>query len=232
MTRSRHILSPRRPWTAQELRVLRQHYPDKRAAQVARMLGCDVARVSRKANQLGLRKSAVFLASDRSGRFQRGMQDPRIRATQFKASQTPWNKDTHYVAGGRSAETRFKSGMRQGRAEKVWQPIGAERLSKDGYLQRKVNEGLPMQKRWRAVHLIIWEHANGPLPGGHAVVFRNGDKRDLRIENLQMVTRAELMLRNSYHNRYPKDVARLIQLKGALNRKINRHQRQSAESQP
>jgi len=35
------------------------------------------------------------------------------------------------------------------------------------------------------------------------------------------------MRRNSYHTRYPKEVAQLIQLKGALNRKINRRSRQA-----
>jgi hypothetical protein len=34
------------------------------------------------------------------------------------------------------------------------------------------------------------------------------------------MSRAESMRRNSYHN-YPKELAQLIQLRGALNRKIN-----------
>ena len=47
------------------------------------------------------------------------------------------------------------------------------------------------------------------------------DPARITADGLELVTRAELMRRNSYHNNYPKEVALLIQLKGALNRKIN-----------
>lgn len=118
-------------------------------------------------------------------------------------------------------ETQFKKGVRQGVAVKLYKPIGTERISKDGYLERKVNDGMPLQRRWRAVHLITWEAANGPLPKGHAVAFINKDRRDIRIENLELITRAELMRRNTVHN-LPKPLAEIVQLRGALVRQINR----------
>ena len=102
-----------------------------------------------------------------------------------------------------------------------YKPIGTERVTIDGYLERKMNDDMPLQKRWRAVHIVLWEQANGPLPGGHALVFRDGNKRNISLDNLELVTRADLMCRNSVHN-YGPEIAKLVQLRGAINRKINK----------
>jgi hypothetical protein len=77
---------------------------------------------------------------------------------------------------------------------------GQSRPPSEAYLERKINNDLPLQARWRAVHLIMWEAANGPLPAGHAIAFKNGDKKDLRLDNFELITRAALMRRNTIHN--------------------------------
>ena len=118
-------------------------------------------------------------------------------------------------------ETQFKKGVRQGVAVRLYKPIGTERISKDGYLERKVNDGLPLQARWRAVHLVVWEALHGPVPAGHAVAFKNGDRTDIRPENLELIHRRALMARNTVHN-LPKPLAQTVQLLGALRRQINR----------
>ena len=81
------------------------------------------------------------------------------------------------------------------------------------------------------MHLIVWEAANGPLPEGHAVAFVNGDKSDIRFENLVLVSRADLMRRNTLH-RLPKELAHAYQLIGAVNRKINRRTREEQNRRP
>lgn len=57
-------------------------------------------------------------------------------------------------------------------------------------------------------------------PIGHALVFRDGNKANLDINNLELITRRELMARNTVH-RLPKDVALAVQMLGALRRQIN-----------
>lgn len=209
----------RHHWTADQIAFLEAHYADHRTAWIAERLGMDQKRVYQKANAMGLRKSYAFLSSEQSGRLQR--EDHRGRQTRFHAGHTPWNKGLSWDSGGRSHETRFKPGHRGGIAAEVYKPVGTERISKDGYLERKIHDDMPLQRRWRAVHLIVWEAANGPLPKGHAVVFRNGDKRDIRLENLELVTRAELMRRNTRHN-LPPEINEVIGLRAALVRKINK----------
>jgi hypothetical protein len=139
--------------------------------------------------------------------------------TRFKPGLTPWNKGTHYVAGGRSAETRFKPGNRSGRAAQLYREVGSLRLNADGYIDLKVCEA-PGAKAWRGLHLVLWEDAHGPLPPGHCLVFRDRDKWNVCLANLELVTRADNMRRNTYH-RYPQPIPQLIQLRGALTRQIN-----------
>ena len=184
-------------------------------------LGRTVAATYNRADKLGLNKSPAYLASPAACRLRRG---DRIGVRfRFPKGHVPANKGLRRPGWGpgRMKETQFKKGMRQGVAVRLYKPIGTERTSKDGYLERKVNDGLPLQARWRAVHLLVWEAAHGPAPRGHAIVFRNGNKKDMRLDNLECITRAELMARNTVH-RLPKPLAQTVQLLGALRRKINR----------
>lgn len=190
-----------RPWTTTEEATLRKLYPTHTRSQIGAVLGRSASAVQNRALKLGLKKT------DNVGRFGPG--------------NPPWNKGTHWVAGGRSAETRFKPGQLSGAARALLKPIGAERLSKDGYLQRKVNNDLPIQRRWRAVHILLWESANGPLPNGYAVTFKDGNKQNITLDNLQLTARQDLMRRNSVHNHGP-EIAAAIQLKGDITRQINR----------
>lgn len=193
-----------RHWTTTEEATLRKLYPTHTRSQIGAVLGRSASAVQNRAVKLGLKKT------DNVGRFGPG--------------NPPWNKGTHWVAGGRSAETRFKPGELSGRARALLKPIGAERLSKDGYLQRKVNNDLPIQRRWRAVHILLWESVNGPLPKGYTVTFKDGNKQNITLDNLQLTARQDLMRRNSVHNHGP-EIAAAIQLKGAITRQINRRKK-------
>lgn len=193
-------------------------YADTPTKEIAAKLSRTTGQIYRKAAALGLKKSAEYLAGPHASRLRRG--DDIGKAYRFKKGQVPWNKGKPHPARGRSAETQFKPGTLQGRAAEIAQPIGAERLSKDGYLERKVNNDLPFQKRWRAVHILVWEEANGPLPEGHCVVFRDGNKQNVALENLECISRAENMRRNTLH-RYPKEITDAIRARAVLNRRIN-----------
>lgn len=206
----------RRFWTAAEIAALRARYADELTATIAAGLGRDARGVYMKAHSLGLRKSAAFLAG--AGRFLKGVR--RSPATEFQPGLTPWNKGTHWTAGGHSAETRF----RKGNVSKRWDPevyiIGALRINADGQIDMKVRTGL---RAWDSLARWTWEHERGSIPKGYAVRFHNRDTHDCRIENLYLCSRGDLMRENTYHN-YPKPIARAIQLRGALMRQINKRE--------
>lgn len=242
MTKRRIAKEPRKFWTADEDAVLCARFPHEPTQAIAEALGRSYGGTHQRAYALGLKKTAAYLASAESGRLRK--MDERGKPFRFKPGQVPANKGLRGRKGwapGRMAVGQFKTGQLSGMARRKLKPVGTERISKDGYLERKIHNGAPVgvsreeanrlrQRRWRAVHVIVWEAAHGPLPQGHAVAFKNGDKRDIRIENLECVTRAETMARNTLHN-YPKPIAKAIQLIGALNRQIRKRERHASEKQ-
>lgn len=203
-------------WSPQDEFILRQLYRTTPNDELADLFGRQRKAIGLKARKMGLVKSEKVM-----------------KRSCFKAGSQPFNKGRPASEWNpnfkRCRATQFKPGHRGGRAAELHQPIGAERISKDGYLELKVNDDLPLQRRWEAVHRIVWREANGPIPHGHAVVFKAGkqtaDKSLLTQDRLELVSRAELMRRNSRHNRYSPELNQLMQLKGALNRKINNRSR-------
>jgi hypothetical protein len=119
------------------------------------------------------------------------------RTGRFEKGQVPANKGVPCPPGkgGRhpnSRKTQFAKGVRLGVAARLHKPIGTERLSKDGYLERKIHDGLPLQSRWRAVHLVEWEALNGPMPKGHALKCLDGNRLNTDPSNWELVPRALL----------------------------------------
>jgi hypothetical protein len=218
----------RRLWSAADDKALRLAYPETPTAALAKRLRRTPTAIYARADRLGLTKSAAYLAGPQACRLRRG--DNVGAGTRFAAGHVPANKGLRRPGWfrGRMRETQFKRGERRGVALRLWKPIGTERVSKDGYLERKINNDLPLQRRWRAVHLILWESVHGPVPKSHAVAFRNGDKADIRLDNLELITRRALMARNTIHN-LPEPLARTVQLLGALNRQIRRRTHGAAQ---
>lgn len=217
----------RRKWTEVELRLLRENFADSRTDDLAQALGRPYTAVAQKAAKLGLRKSEAYIASPLAHRLDglKGMK------TRFKPGAAPWNKGTHYQPGGRCAETQFKPGTKSGRAAQLVVPVGSYRVNADGYLDQKISDQPgPQNLRWKSVHRLVWEQTHGPVPHGHAVCFKPGrrstDAAEITVYALELVTRRELMLRNTYH-RYGKDVAKLVQLRGALTRQINKRAKET-----
>lgn len=107
----------------------------------------------------------------------------------FPKGNVPFNKGRKgWQAGGRSGETKFKPGA----MPRNHRPVGSERVNVDGYTEVKIAE----PKKWRAKHVIIWEAVHGPVPAGHAVIFGDGNRENVVLENLLLVSRRQLAVMN------------------------------------
>lgn len=218
MTKSRGINRPKHRWTPEEEAVLVARYADERTADLARELGLRASQVYQHAKRMGIKKSAAFLSSGLSGRLVYGHE--RGGATRFKKGQPSHNKGLRRpgYAPGRMAETQFKKGQ----APHTTVPVGTEVL-RGGYVWIKVRDDLtPSRKNWLSKHQHLWEQANGPVPDGHIVRFKDNDRTNLALENLECVSRAEHVVSRGLHT-LPADVVKVHILRGHIRRQINKH---------
>lgn len=222
-------------WFPAEIEILRELYPHHTSSHVGQVLGRKPGSIWTKARELGIGKSQAFLDSAKSGRIQRGQQDPRLKSTQFKPDMVPWNKGIKGSTGlhPNSRATQFKKG-RAPEESRNYLPIGSLRITKDGYLERKVTDDHPVPtRRWIAEHRLVWERAHGPIPKGHIVRFKTGMKTaieaEVTLERLECITRAENANRNSFR-RFGPEMAQLYQLKGAIARQLNRISKEAKQN--
>ena len=105
----------------------------------------------------------------------------------FIKGQESWNKGKPKTWVG-GEETQFKKGHIPANHRQV----GSERVNVDGYAEIKVAE----PNKWRLKHNVIWEQHHGPIPKSHCVIFGDGDKQNLDINNLILVSRKQLVRLN------------------------------------
>lgn len=203
----------RKRWTDDEVQLLRREYPDTPTTDLSARLGHSMASIYGQVEFLGLRKSPEYMQGPHACRLRRG--DNVGKATRFKPGHRPHNyKEKGWSAGGNSVKTQFKPGRRPPN----WVPVGSERLVKGRTVQRKISDTGCPPRDWKSVHSILWESHHGPVPAGHIVVFREGS--DVCIENLELISRAENMRRNSIHN-WPPELVEVARIRGVLTRRIN-----------
>lgn len=106
----------------------------------------------------------------------------------FQKGLIPWNKGKKGYMGANA--TSFKKGLMPCSTY----PVGAERfLEKDKFVEIKV----AMPNVWRLRSHLVLEKAGIVVPKGAAVFHINGISTDDRLENLVVISRAELVRINS-----------------------------------
>ena len=115
----------------------------------------------------------------------------------FEKGSVPYNKGKTWADYGtpeghaRSRATQFKAGEVHGYAAQREQPVGSERVNRDGYVEVKVADGLQARPNcnFRMKHHVVYEQAHGAIPEGCNVVFADHDKRNFNPDNLVAVPR-------------------------------------------
>lgn len=206
-------------YTAEEERMIREKYPRTPTKELALEIGVPAGSVYNKAASMGLRKDPAWLGLRRREDGRMLSRSEASRARRFRKGHATHNKGrkrVEYVTAAgiaRMEGSQFKKGNVPANAK----PVGYTAVRPDGYVRvRTAGRG-----RMPLLHHHVWEQANGPVPAGSVVAFRNGNTRDVRLENLELIGRDENMLRNTMHNYPPELVSAMMQL-GRLKRKINR----------
>lgn len=111
--------------------------------------------------------------------------------SRIQPGSIPHNKGQRGLKPFHKPETFFP----KGHMPHNLRPVGSERISKDGYVEVKVSE----PKKWMLKHRHVWEqHHKTPVPKGHIVTFKDRDKHNFAIENLEAITMKANRLRNSW----------------------------------
>ena len=153
-------------YTEEMLMFLRQHEETPRIELTCKFnekFGCKLSADSIKAKCL-----RMGLKTGRTGCFSPG--------------HKTWNKGLKGYMGANS--TSFKKGS----TPHNHKPIGHERITVDGYVEIKTAEPNVFELK----HRQIWEQHHGKIPDNHVLVFKNMNKQDCRLNNLMLITRAEL----------------------------------------
>jgi len=222
MTKSRGILK-RRVWTEIEIEQLRALYPDHKTSLIVNAIGRPIWQLYHKAQLLGLKKSAAFMASSESGRLTK-LTAGGVRH-RFPKGHVPANKGLRRPGwfSGRMRETQFQKGGFPINRDPDYYVIGALRVNTDGYIDMRVSFA-PGANGWRALHSILWEDAHGKIPRTHCLRFKDGDRLNVELGNLELLTRSDNMRRNSIHRILPKDLVQTKQLLGQLKRRVREEQ--------
>lgn len=178
----RRKVHARQPWTERQLALLSRHYATMPIAELERRLRHKRDSIYRKASLMGLERSAEVLSEQ--GR--KASRHPNSVAHRFRKGQAPSNKgkrqEEFMSAEGieRTKATRFRPGQTPYNAR----PVGYERIDKNGYVLVKV-EG---ERKMVPKHRHVWQQHHGPIPKGMLVTFRDGNRRNCDIENLELRT--------------------------------------------
>ncbi len=148
--------------------------------------------------------------------------EERKQMGRIKPGQTPPNKgkkQTEYMSAEaieRTKATRFKKGNEP------------HNTLKDGEITvRKDKRGIEYKfirikkAEWIPLHRYLWEEANGPIPEGGNIIFKDGNTQNLQLSNLELLTDGQLMKKNTIH-RYPDELKDLMRLTSKLNRTIKK----------
>ncbi|MFJ8100389.1 HNH endonuclease signature motif containing protein [Lysinibacillus sp. NPDC096212] len=165
----------RHTWTHEQKEFLREHYPSNSQNDLL-VLFNQHFQLNINLRQLTACLKNHNITSGRTGYFEKG--------------SSPANKGKKFP--GQINKTSFKKGNKP----KNYKPVGTERIDRDGYVLIKVSDTGAWHHRWRHKHKVIWEKVNGPIPKGHVLIFLDRNKLNISIENLQLITQAQLARMN------------------------------------
>lgn len=190
----------KRFWSQDEIDYIKKNYSDLSSHIIAKQLGMTISQIYNQAYRLGLYKSPEYIKNNCR------TIEPNKR-TQFGKGHNPWNKGMKGLQIG-GKQTQFKKGQIPYNTK----PIG-HRSFRDGYLVEKTEKGFEF------VHILLWKKHYGQIPKGLFVVFKDRNKSNITIENLELIDRVENMKRNSYLN-LPEEIQEVINVKKAISKVI------------
>lgn len=191
----------RRLWTKEEDALFLALYPDMPTVELAERLQRSYCSVSARASLMQISKSTAFFQSAASGRI--NANNDIGQKTRFSKNAPGWNKgmkQKDYMSPEMIERTRINQ-FKKGQDPHNTVAIGSERVTVDGYIEVKVRHcknGEGKNKNFELKQRLVYAQHYGLIPENMLVIFKDGNSLNVAIENLDLRSKAENMLFNSY----------------------------------
>lgn len=185
----------RKYWSKEEIEELSKIYPNISNPKLAELFKCSIDSITHAANKYKFKKTLEY---------KRNMVSPKFlaagRKTRFNPGNVSFNKGKKWddymtkEAQEKSAKTHFI----KGRIPHNYVLVGHERKTVDGYIEVKVRDlyGDNSVMNFELKHRLIWVKNFGPIPKNCNVSFKDGDKENLELSNLLLLTKEENLFKN------------------------------------
>lgn len=213
----------RKIWTTQEDDIMCEKYPHIQTNDLCKLLNRPYSSVSNRAYFLGIKKSEAFLKSDLSGRLTKLSESGKVY--RYQKGHTPFNKGKPMPSEvyEKVKHTMFKKGQTSLNALPIGNEVNRfDKRTGKSYVMIKIESSLKLVYK----HTYVWQQHYGKVAKGYNIVFKDGNSMNCIIENLECISNAELMARNTIH-RYPEELKSTIKIISKLNKRIKEHEKQS-----
>lgn len=183
-------------WESGEEAVLRRHYYDMPWPELLKLLpGRSQTAIFQRARSLGLIRF-------NTGGFQNNPEAVAKGAKyRYRKGLKPHNKgkkQQEFMSAesiARTAKTRFQQGHLPHNTKHDGH-ISIRKDSKTGAPYIHVRTALG---KYEYLHRLVWAKHFGPIPKGHCIAFKDGNTLNPAPDNLECISRAENMKRNTLH---------------------------------
>lgn len=183
-------------FTRDEDEFLKSNFLTMTYTGIAEKLNRDVSSVYGRAKVLGLKLPKNI-------KHERKRIPPKNPGGQFKKGITPWNKGKKMPPSAveKMKKTWFKKGnLPHNTREDGAISVRYHKRDQRNYLYIRLGKG-----KWELYHRCVWQQHKGEIPDGMVVAFKDMKFWNCDINNLELITRQELMRRNSWLN-YPDEL--------------------------
>lgn len=171
----------RTKWTDEVIQFMNENYQGKDNIQLAELLN----------KRFSLNTNADRVSNIKANLLRRKGIDLRtgINNGGYKKGHIPANKGTKGLT--KANRTSFK----KGNIPPNYREIGSERITQDGYIMIKVRDGC-LNKNWELKHRWLYEKEFGKIPEGYNLIFLDGNKQNVVLSNLKLVSKSEDLIMN------------------------------------
>ena len=164
-------------FTEEQIKFIREIAPGRYAVEITEMVN-NRFNLELKVSQIETCKRNHKIRSGIDSRLQKGM--------------IPANKGKKGYMSPEQYEKCKATMFKKGQVPQNHKPVGSERIDREGYVLVKVAE----PNKWRPKHRVLWEKVNGPIPEKHRLIFADGNRQNIALDNLILVSYAQSFIMN------------------------------------